>query len=324
MARVFSTNPASSNAILYTFDGDGGGYEFGYSVAGAGDVNGDGHDDLFVGQPEDKVIGDDAGSVVVISGSDGARLATIYGDGAYEYFGFCVSAADIDYDGVNDLIIGEPRHDVLPYDDRGAVHVYSVAGLPAPPVLLFTLYGSGNGARFGESVAYAGDVNGDGFPDFVGGAPWATTANGAQSGYAAVYCGSPGQGSTGTYGVGCPAATPLTLGYSGSLQLGQTLSIDLGNGPVAPTYAWIVFAFSNDPPFPLSLAVLGLLDCTAYQPDDLIAGLPMFGGAASLQLTVPLSYSPCGLQLYNQAIVLDPQAPYGVRVSNAGVVVLAP
>jgi len=36
-------------------------------------------------------------------------------------------------DGVPDLIVGEPRYDVTPYDDSGAVHVYSGADYASPP-----------------------------------------------------------------------------------------------------------------------------------------------------------------------------------------------
>lgn len=325
MAQVFSTNPAHQpNALLYSFDGDGGGYEFGYSVASAGDIDGDLRDDLFVGQPEDKVFGDDAGSAVLFAGATGARLFTFYGDNPFEYFGFSVSAADVDFDGVNDLIVGEPRNDFVPYDDRGAVHVYSGANYASPSNRLFSLFGSTVNARLGESVAFAGDVNNDGFPDFIAGAPWSTTAGGNQSGYATVWCGSPGHGSTSTYGIGCPPGSALTLAYTGTPRLGQPWSVGVGNGPAMPTFGWIVFGFSNGAPWPLSLDVLGLLGCTQYQSADIIATVTMAGGTAALPLTVPPAFAPCGLRLFNQAIALDPGAPYGVRVSNAGAIVLAP
>lgn len=323
MARVFSTNPAhSANPVLYSLDGDGLGYELGWAVCSAGDVDGDGRDDLFVGQPEDKVFGDDAGSAVLFSGIDGSRLQTFYGDTPYSYFGFSVAAADVDHDGTNDLIVGEPRNDLVPYGDEGAVHVYSGASYLAAS-LVFSVFGAAGGDRLGESVGAAGDVNGDGFEDVISGAPWAF-GSGSNTGYAIVHCGSPGQGSTQIYGAGCPAASPLTLSYAGTPRLGHPVDVIVGNGPAAPTLGWVVFGFTNGPPYPLDLAALGLPGCTQYQSLD--AGVPVAmgsGGGATVSITVPPAFSPCGLVLYNQAVALDSGAPFGLRVSDAGKIVLA-
>ncbi len=64
--------PAHGQTTLYTFDGDSAGDEFGASVSGAGDVNGDGFADLIVGAPfEDNNNNVDSGSARVFSGVDG-------------------------------------------------------------------------------------------------------------------------------------------------------------------------------------------------------------------------------------------------------------
>jgi hypothetical protein len=323
MARVFSSNPVLALApILHTFDGDGLGYEFGWAVCGAGDVDLDGYDDLFIGQPEDKVFGDDAGSAVLLSGFGGARLRTWYGSTPYSYYGFSVDAGDVDGDGVPDLIVGEPRYDVTPFDDRGAVHAYSGADYATPQNLLYSLFATYNNGRLGQSVAAVGDTNGDGFGDLAAGAPWATTSNGNESGHARLWGGTTGQGSTSTHGVGCPAQSALALSYGGQPHVGQPLDIVITNGPSNPTAAWIVFGFHTEAPFPMDLTSIGLVGCTQYQPADLLAGLVMTGGTATLTLTVPSSLFPAGIVFYNQALALDATNPVGLRISHAGTVIM--
>ncbi len=159
-ARVFS---GADGAILYTFNGDSAEDRFGYSVSGAGDVNGDGFDDIVVGAWQDDNNGAESGSARVFSGSNGALLFTFNGDSANDRFGFSVSGAgDVNNDGLADLIVGAPQDDNNGLNS-GRARVFSGAN----GAILRTFNGDSVGGRFGFSVSDAGDVNNDGFDDLI-------------------------------------------------------------------------------------------------------------------------------------------------------------
>ncbi len=162
-ARVFS---GFDGSILYTFDGDSAGDIFGRSVSGAGDVNNDGVDDFIVGAPFDDNNGVDAGSARVFSGADGSVLSTVYGDSANDQFGTSVGdAGDVNGDGFDDLIVGSPYDDTNG-DTSGSTRVFS--GFDGS--VLYTFNGDSAGDGFGWAVSGAGDINKDGFADFIVGA----------------------------------------------------------------------------------------------------------------------------------------------------------
>ena len=164
-ARVLS---GVDGSVLYTFDGDSAGDQFGFSVSGAGDINGDGFADLFVGAPLDDNNGPDSGSARVFSGIDGSVLFNFDGDSAGDQFGFSVSlAGDVNGDGNPDLIVGITLDDINSLEDAGSARVFS--GVDGS--VLYNFLGDGDGDFFGRSVSGAGDVNGDGFADLLVGVP---------------------------------------------------------------------------------------------------------------------------------------------------------
>jgi hypothetical protein len=187
-------------------DTNHGGSGYGFSVAGAGDVDGDGYDDVLVGAPHYNHPSADEGLVFLYRGSadgvlPGAPWWYAQSDQAGAMLGYSVAGAnDINGDGFADIICGMPFWDGIA-DDVGGVLVWH--GGPTPPPVgnpdnadrgIFWLVGD---ALFGHSVDGAGDLDNDGFGDIVAGCPWNTGAE-VQNGFAIVYLGS-GDGLEGTF-----------------------------------------------------------------------------------------------------------------------------
>jgi hypothetical protein len=152
----------------FTATGEDVNNHFGYSVDTAGDVNGDGYDDIIVGAYHYKEF---TGRVYVYAGNANGLSATpvltITGEGPDIYFGRSVAAAgDVNGDGYDDVVVGAQAYD----NWTGRVYVYpgSPSGVGATPI--FTAGGEGPSNSFGRSVGAAGDVNGDGYSDVVVGA----------------------------------------------------------------------------------------------------------------------------------------------------------
>ncbi|HLG94083.1 MAG TPA: FlgD immunoglobulin-like domain containing protein [candidate division Zixibacteria bacterium] len=180
-------------AVIHQVDGDSIGDHFGYSVSGAGDVNGDGTADFIVGAVRASPNGIFwAGSVFVFSGADGSRLDRKDGSAPLDYFGSSVAGSgDVNNDGFDDFIIGATNTNPGGLVNAGSVFVYS----GADSSLLYRKNGRSVSEFFGVSVAGAGDVNGDGYADFIAGAPYAdpdTIVQSVNSGAAYVYSGFDG------------------------------------------------------------------------------------------------------------------------------------
>ena len=192
----------------FRLDGEAA-YDFsGLSVSTAGDVNGDGFDDLIVGAQQADPNGSYSGSSYVVfgqasgfsaamdlsslNGSNGFRLD---GEKRLDESGYSVSTAgDVNGDGFGDLIVGANGADPNGPSSGSSYVVFGQASGFSATMNLFTLNGS-NGFRLdgeardksGWSVSTAGDVNGDGFDDLIVGArkTYAYVVFGQASGFSA-------------------------------------------------------------------------------------------------------------------------------------------
>ena len=136
---------------------------FGYSVAGAGDVNGDGYSDLLVSAYYYGGVGRVYLYPGGASGLSSAYSWTADGEMGSSYFGRQVArAGDVNGDGYSDVIVGAPGYSSS--SGRAYIYLGGATGLTTVPAWTAT----GDAAStFGTSVAAAGDVNGDGFPDVL-------------------------------------------------------------------------------------------------------------------------------------------------------------
>jgi hypothetical protein len=152
---------------------------FGSSVSAAADVDADGCPDFVVGacNEDPGSSPNDAGRAYVFGGASGAVLHTLVSPNEEPggHFGNSVAGVDdIDGDASSDIVVGAPGEDPgSSPTDAGRAYVYS----GATGTVIHTLISPNEevyqqpGGLFGTSVAAAGDVDGDGVPDIIVGAP---------------------------------------------------------------------------------------------------------------------------------------------------------
>ncbi len=213
---------SSSTAVLF---GVAASDAAGHALAGVGDTDGDGLDDVLVGAYGADDSGSSAGAAYLLLGPVSGDLwldeadAILLGEAAGDLAGRAVGGGgDVDGDGASDVLIGAPMEDT---GGNSAGAAYLLLGPVSGSISLASsdakLTGEAADDWAGLSVAIAGDVSGDGSDDLLIGAPY-EDANGSAAGAAYLVRGPV----TGT--VGLASAAAKMLGTTTNMQAGYSVS----------------------------------------------------------------------------------------------------
>ncbi len=316
-----------ANVTIYGVEADD---ESGIAVSGAGDVNGDGFDDIVIGAR----YGDAASNAKNAAGESylvfgkanwsatptidlanlGAAGVTLYGANIFDYSGRAVSSAgDVNGDGFDDLLIGAVEADAASNAKNAAGESYLLFGKAnwsSTPSIDFaslgtagvTLFGADAVDYSGRAVSGAGDVNGDGFDDLLIGAHYGDGPSNARigSGESALVFGKADWSATPTIDLGNLGPAGVTIfganDYDGSgiavsnagdvngdgfddLIIGARYGDAASNAKDAAGDSYIVFGKANwSATLTLDLANLGTAGVTIFGVDvDDYSGISVSG-----------------------------------------------
>lgn len=168
--------------------------QLGYAVAGVGDLDNDGFDDIAIGAQYNDRTGSDRGAVWVIFGSEppfGSRQVILTGEAAGpKAFGHALAGGDFNGDGYSDLAVSAPFDVIRSVSDYDLGRVYIFFGGQQMDTTADVIFEAEDlDDEFGWSVAGGGDLNNDSYDDLVVGARYYGSWLDPQRGKAYVFFG---------------------------------------------------------------------------------------------------------------------------------------
>lgn len=275
----------ADGSLLYQVNGTDRANHLGTSVAGLGDINGDGIPDFAASAPGDMFH---PAYVAVYSGADGTLLFKIGNllRASYPFFPVA-GVGDVNGDGRPDFAVGIPDASPNNLGSAGSVYVYS----GSDGSFLYEIDGIASRDGLGFSIAAMGDISGDGKVDLLIGAPFADTSllNRYSNGRVAIYSGADKSVIQEHFGanpfdyLGWSVAVIGDVNKDGKTDFIAGAPFMSNNGDtLRPSYARvfsgasgdILFEMKSRPTDELGISVSGLTDADGDGTPDFIIGAP--------------------------------------------------
>jgi hypothetical protein len=197
IVRLYLGGPSGlSTTASWSAESNQAGAQMADKLSTAGDVNGDGYDDVVVGAAfYDHGLTDQGAAFLYLGGPSGLAASpawTTYGELAGANYGACSQGAgDVNGDGYDDVIIGSWLYGPAsePFEGRAYLYLGSPTGLSTTPAWIGESHSAN--AVYGYFCTGAGDLNGDGYGDVVVGARRFSGNGLSKEGRVYVYYGSP-------------------------------------------------------------------------------------------------------------------------------------